>query len=316
MAAPLHRREFLDRQLHVGASRPIDLSQYATTGLRTVAIAPSGMGKTNTGLVIAEQLVDYGWVAVLIDPERELEALYGKAVADADELRERLQRRDRSFIVVSAKDATEFIPYGRAILEAADTSRKPIYVMLDEGQVFSAGRRRRDDIGEATDIINEFAERGRKRALDLFMTAFRFTGTIHRTLFANTNLLFVGSQQDPAAWAALAPRFRTSRIDFSDLAALGPAEFFCFTRADVEKVRVPMAKALEQVAPKAVAVRPALPATFTQWDRAVAAMPLPQLQALTAPVVNLLGAVAGLSPQQMLAGQRALQDELELRGAL
>lgn len=316
MPAPMHRREFMGRLLHVGGSRPIDLSQYATTGLRTVAIAPSGMGKTNTGLLIAEQLVEYGWVSVLIDPEHELEAMYGEAVANADELRECLHRRDRPFIVVSAKDASEFIPYGRAILDAADTSRKPIYVMLDEGQVFSAGRRRRDDIGEATDIINEFAERGRKRALDLFMTAFRFTGTIHRTLFANTNLLFVGSQQDPAAWAALAPRFRTSRIDFADLAALGPAEFFCFTRADMEKVRVPMSKALERIAPMAVAVRPALPATFMQWDRAVSAMPIEQLQALTTSVVNLLGAIAGLSPQQMLSGQRALQDELDLRGVL
>lgn len=316
MPASMHRREFMGRQLDVGGSHPIDLSQYATTGLRTVAIAPSGMGKTNTGLLIAEQLVEYGWVSVLIDPEHELEAMYGEAVADADQLRERLRRRDQPFIVVSAKDASEFIPYGRAILEAADTSRKPIYVMLDEGQVFSAGRRRRDDIGEATDIINQFAERGRKRALDLFMTAFRFTGTIHRTLFANTNLLFVGSQQDPAAWAALAPRFRTSRIDFADLAALGPAEFFCFTRADVEKVRVPMAKALEQIAPKAVAVRPSVPATFAQWDRAMSELPLEQLQALTTPIVNLLGAIAGLSPQQMLTGQRALHDELELRGAL
>ena len=38
-----------------------------------------------------------------------------------------------------------------------------------------------------------------------------------------------------------------------------------------------------------------------------------RLDALTDEVVSLLGTVAGLSAQQMLAGQRALQDELKCR---
>jgi len=37
------------------------------------------------------------------------------------------------------------------------------------------------------------------------------------------------------------------------------------------------------------------------------------LEALADPVVELLGAVAGLTPQQMMAGARALDDELESR---
>ncbi len=291
----------------------IDLSEYATTGLRIVAVGPSGIGKTNAGLLVAEQLSKQGWVSVLIDPEGELESMYGKAVAGVDELRERLAKRDRPIVVVSATNASEFIPYGRMILEAAEEDRKPIFVMMDEGQVFSAPKKRKGDIGEASDIVNQFAERGRKRALDLFLTALRFTGSLHRSIFGTKNLSLIGCQEDPTAWASLAPQFKASKIEFNDLAALGPGEFFCFSRAGAEKIRMPMAEALKRVAPKAKASKPKLPTTFSQWDRAMREIPTPRLKALGDPLVALLGTVAGLAPQQVLSGKRALQDELEAR---
>jgi hypothetical protein len=291
----------------------IDLSEYATTGLRMVAVGPSGIGKTNAGLLVAEQLSRQGWVSILIDPEGELESMYGDAVRGVSELRERLAKRDQPILVVSARDASEFIPYGRMILEAAEQDRKPIFVMMDEGQAFSAPKKRKGDIGEASDIVNQFAERGRKRALDLFLTALRFTGSLHRSIFGTKNLSLIGCQEDPTAWAALAPQFRSSKIEFGDLTALAPGEFFCFSRAGAEKVRMPMAEALKRVAPKAKAAKPKLPTTFSQWDRAMRDVPTPRLRALTPPLVALLGAVAGLSPQQMLSGDRALQDELGTR---
>jgi hypothetical protein len=85
------------------------------------------------------------------------------------------------------------------------------------------------------------------------------------------------------------------------------------SRRGIEKVRMPMAKALAEVAMKAKVVKKTLPATFTQWDRAMRAIPKERLDALTDEVVSLLGTVAGLSAQLMLAGQRALQDELKCR---
>lgn len=308
----VQRSEMLDAILDLGGA-PIDLSEYATTGLRIVTVGPSGIGKTNAGLVIAEQLSEQGWVSVLIDPEGEIESMYGAAVDGAEDLRARLTRRAEPMIVVAARDAAEFVPYGQAILEAADEHRKPIFVVIDEGQVFSAPRKRKEAIGEAADIVNQFAERGRKRALDLFLTAHRFTGSLHRSIFANKNLSLIGCQEDPTAWASLAPQFRASKIEFEDLAALAPGEFFCFSRRGVEKVRLPMAEALKRVAPRAKAIRPTLPATFTQWDRAMRELPTPRLKALTDSLVSFLGAVAGLSTQQMLSGARALQDELEAR---
>ncbi len=310
--AVIQRTEVADAILDFG-NTAIDLSEYATTGLRIVAVGPSGIGKTNAGLLIAEQLAKQGWICALIDPEGEIASMYGQAVASVDALRKRLAKRDQPFVVVAAENASEFIPYGRAILEAAEEHRKPIFLMIDEGQVFSAPRKRKNDIGEAADIVNQFAERGRKRALDLFLTAHRFTGSLHRSIFANKNLSLIGCQEDPTAWAALAPQFRSSKIEFNDLAALAPGEFFCFSRRGVEKVRMPMAEALQRVAPKAKAVKPKLPSTFSQWDRAMREMPKRRLEALTEPVVALLGAVAGLSPQQMLSGRRALHDELEGR---
>jgi hypothetical protein len=294
---------------------PIDLTEYATTGLLSVAIGPRGGGKTNAGLLIAEQLAATGsWVSVLIDPEGELESMYGDAVSDAEHLRTLLAERKQSIVVVSAKDAGEFIPYGLAILDAAERHRKPLYVFIDEGQLFSAAKKRSDGVGEAADIISQFAERGRKRALDLFVTAHRYTGTLHRTLFANKNLTLVGCQEDPTAWSSLAQQFRSTGIEFKDLNALAPGEFFCFSRRGVEKIKMPMAEALKKVAPKAKTVKRSLPATFSQWDRAMRDIPTERLAALTDPVVNLLGAVAALSAQQMLSGARALGDEMETRG--
>ncbi|OXR47880.1 hypothetical protein PuT2_15525 [Pusillimonas sp. T2] len=308
----VRRNEMMGATLDLGGA-PIELAEYATTGLLAIAIGPRGNGKTNAGLLMAEQLSRQGWVSVLVDPEGELESLYGKAVSDAQALARRLEKRDKPIVVVAAGDATEFIAYGRALLEAADVHRKPIFLMIDEGQVFSSTKKRKDDVGEAVDIINQFAERGRKRALDLFVTAHRYTGSIHRSLFANKNLTLIGCQEDPTAWAALAPQFRASKIEFNDLNALAPGEFFCFSRRGVEKMRMPMADALGHVAPKAKAVKRALPSTFSQWNRAMMEISDDRLAALSDRVVSFLGAVAGLAPQQMLSGVRALQDEREAR---
>ena len=308
----IRRDEMLRATLELGGA-PITLEEYATTGLLAVAIGPRGNGKTNAGLLMAEQLSAQGWVSVLIDPENELESLYGDAVADPDALRRTLTKRDQPILVVNAGNAGEFVPYGRAILDIADEHRKPIFVVIDEGQLFSAARKRSDGIGEAADIIADFAERGRKRALDLFITALRYTGTLQRTLFANKNLTLIGWQEDPTAWSALAPQFKASKIEFADLNALTPGEFFCLSRHGVEKIRMPMADALRAVAPKAKPVVRSLPATFNQWSRAMSQIPTERLSALNEEVVKLLSTVAELSPQQVLAGQAALQDELEAR---
>lgn len=308
----IQRRELLNATLDLGGG-PIDLSPYATTGLRVVTIGPSGSGKTNCGLLIGEQLAAQGWVSVLIDPEGEIESLYGEAVDGAEDLRERLTLRQQPIMVVSAKDAAEFISYGQAILDVADKHRKPIYVAVDEGQIFSAPKKRKGDIGDATDIVKQFTERGRKRALDLFVTAHRYTGSVHRSIFGTKNFTLIGCQEDPTAWATLAPQFRSSKIEFSDLAALAPGEFFCFSRRGVEKIKMPMASALKRVALKAKTVKPMLPTTFSHWDRAMREIPTDRLEELDDRVVGLLGAVAGLSAQQMMTGARALQDELDTR---
>lgn len=307
----IHRTEMFGATLDLGGT-PIELSDYATTGLLAVAVGPRGHGKTNAALLIGEQLSAQGWVSVLIDPEGEIESMYGDAVENVDVLRERLTRRSHPIIVVSAEDAEAFIPYGRVILEVADRERAPIYTAIDEGQLFSATKKKWP-IGEAANIINQFAERGRKRALDAFITTHRFTGSLNRTIFSNKNVTLVGCQEDPAAWAALAPMFRASRIEYSDVAALGPGEFLCFSRRGVEKIRMPMAAALERVAPKAKPIKKMLPGSFREWDKLMGRIPTDRLKRLTDPVISLLSAVAGLPAQQVLAGNRALQDELDSR---
>jgi hypothetical protein len=64
----IQRTEMFGATLALGGA-PIDLSDYATTGLLAVAVGPRGNGKTNAGLLMAEQLSAQGWVSVLIDPE-------------------------------------------------------------------------------------------------------------------------------------------------------------------------------------------------------------------------------------------------------
>lgn len=309
----INRPEMADAVLNLGG-QTMSLAPYATTGLLGVAVAPRGMGKTNAGLLIGEQLSKQGWVSVFIDPESELESLFGDAVASPEDLMERLRSRRETILVVRALDAKEFVPYGRAILQVSDEMRKPILVVADEGQLFSNPKRRGEGIGEAVDVINEICERGRKRALDLFITALRYTGTLHRSVFANKNLTLVGCQEDPTVWSALAPQFRGTNIEFSDLQALAPGEFVCFSRRGVEKVRMPMAAALQKVATRAKPPRRVLPATYSQWARAMSEMPVTTLERLTDDVVGVLGTLAGLTAKQLLAGTNALRDEVEARG--
>lgn len=310
--AVIKRTEMLSATLNLGGAT-IELADYAATGLLSVAVGPKGKGKTNAGLLMAEQLADQGWVCVLIDPEGELETMYGKAVASPEALAVALKARNQTIIVVNASDVHEFIPYGNVILEAADTHRKPLFLMVDEGQLFSTNSKRKEGQGESSALINDFVERGRKRALDMFLTAHAFTGSINRSVFRNKNLTFVGCQEDPAAWATLSLQFRHSQITYADLNALSTGEFFCLSSRGIEKIRMPMAKALAKVALPARTVKKALPSTYKQWARAMGDIPIERLEALTTPVTALLGAVAGLSAQQMLAGSQALADELECR---
>lgn len=309
----IRRPEMQKARLDLGGRSPIELADYATTGLVSVAIGPRGIGKTNIGLVIGEQLAEQGWVTIFIDPEQELEMLYGDAVESPEQLGQLLSSRKQNIIVVNARDASDFLPFGEAILEAADAHRKPIFVVIDEGQLFSATRKRSGDVGRASDIVNELVGRGRKRAVDLFITAHSFTATLNRGIFTSKNLTLVGCQEDPTKWPGLAPLFRAAKIDFNDLNSLSPGEFYCLSRRGVEKVRVPMAGALREVAPKAQPAKRVLPATFTQWDRAMRQIPTARMTALTPDVTALLGAVAGLSSQQMATGLRALADELSCR---
>lgn len=309
----IRRPEMANATLNLGG-RAIDLSEYAMTGIVALAVAPRGSGKTNAGMLIGEQLSEQGWVSVFIDPESEMESMYGAAVSDPDELSERLTKRDKPIVVVRAKDATEFVPYGRVLLECADEFRKPLFIMIDEGQLFSATRKRKEDIGEATDIINDLVGRGRKRAVDIMITALRYTSSLNRSVFSDKNLTLIGTQEDPTVWFALAPQFRGSGIEFTDLNTLAPGEFYCISRRGMERMRMPMAKALSQVAQRAKPVRRSLPATFSQWNRAMAGISTDRLlQLRDSDTINVLGAIAGLSAQQMLTGAAALKNELEVR---
>jgi DNA helicase HerA-like ATPase len=306
------RYEFLDATLDLGAS-VIDLADYATTGIRAVVVGPSGVGKTNALLLMAEQLAHQGWVSVLMDPEGELEALYGDAVRDPEKLQNCIRGRHHPMLVARVRHADEFVLYAKAILDVVDRERKPVFLMIDEAQLFSSSRKRQGAIGEASDLLNDLVQRGRKRALDLGLTAHRFSGTLHRSVFSNKNLTLIGRQEDPTTWSALAPQFQGSHIGFADLAGLSPGEFYLFSRRGVEKTQMPMAAALAAVARKATTVRPAIPVTFADWSRRMGEMPTDRLLALSSDGIRLLSAIAGLTPSQITAGTRALNDELEAR---
>jgi hypothetical protein len=311
-----NRDHYQDAQLQIG-SVTLRLIDYATTGMRAITVGPSGIGKTNTGLVFAEQLSRQGWVCVVMDPEGEVSELYqdreAEIVGDTTELEQHLSTREHPLLIVKTRDADEFVEYGQVVMAVADTLRKPIFLFVDEGQMFSASRGKRKTLGEASDLINDMVERGRKRNLDLFFTAHRFSGSLHRSVFTNRNICFVGRQEDPTAWQPLAPLFQNTSIGFGELSALAPGEFFCFSRRGVEKVYVPMADALAAAAPPATIVPLVRPVTYSQWDRAMRAVPTARLQRLTPFVVDLMSGIVGLSAKQIQAGYAALSDELQAR---
>jgi NAD(P)-dependent dehydrogenase (short-subunit alcohol dehydrogenase family) len=309
----IDRVELDDAILDLGGV-PMELSDYATTGLRVVAIGPSGSGKTGAGLLIAEQLAAQGWICVLVDPEGEIASMYGDPVTDVEHFRAVLTARETPFVVVSATDATEFLGYGEVLLEVADTLRKPIFVVIDEGQLFSASRKGGDaDLRAATELVRQIASRGRKRALDLFVTSLGFTSSLDRNIFTNKNLTLVGCQQDSAQWGNLSPMFRGTGITFADLTALGSGEFYCVSKSGVRRVKLPMAQALSRVARKARKIHKHLPRGYREWVTRMSEIPLDRLEDLSNPVVRLLSSVAGLSAKQVASGEAALADEIGSR---
>lgn len=311
--AVIRREEMLQAKLMLG-SLQVDLADYATTGLRVLAVGPSGTGKTSALLAIAEQLVKQGWVAVVADPEGEIQSLYEDAVVESpDALADHLAKRDMPIMVIPVKDAFAFKPFGEAILASADAIRKPVVVLMDEGDQFSASKKRKDGMGEASDILNDFVGRGRKRGLDMLITALGYTGSLNRKVFEAQTITLIGKLADSAKWSTIANQFRGTNIGYPDLQALGTSEWFCWHSGGVEKIRMQMPAAMEKVAIKARPTRPALPQTFSQWDRAMREIPTERLKALTGPVQQFLSSIVGLTAQQVLSGARALADELEAR---
>lgn len=309
----IRREEMLGATLTFG-DHVIELDDYATTGLRITAVGPSGTGKTSALLAIMEQLVEKGWIGVIVDPEGEVEALYPDSMVETPEaLGARLRARRHKLSVISVKDAVGFMPFGEEILRVVDEVRKPVVCLIDEGQVFSSAIKRSAGLGEASDVLNDFVGRGRKRGLDMLITALGMTGSLNRKIFKSQTINLIGRQADPAEWSNLANQFRGTHIGYADLMALGPSEWFCFSRTGVEKVRMQMPASMEKVAIKARQVRPALPQTYSQWDRAMQEIPTERLKALTGPVQSFLGTIVGLTPNQMISGARALADELEAR---
>ena len=61
----IRRTEMVGASLNLGG-QPLDLTEYSTTGLMALAVGPRGFGKTNSGLLMAEQLSEQGWVSILI----------------------------------------------------------------------------------------------------------------------------------------------------------------------------------------------------------------------------------------------------------
>jgi DNA helicase HerA-like ATPase len=76
-----------------------------------------------------------------------------------------LRGRHHPILVVPVRHTDDFLHYGRRA-DVVDEERKPVFLMVDEAQIFSASRKRKESIGEASDLMNDFTERGRKRALD------------------------------------------------------------------------------------------------------------------------------------------------------
>jgi hypothetical protein len=312
----LNREHYAGAIIEIGATT-LQLQDYATTGLRVVTVGPSGVGKTNTGLVFAEQLALQGWVCVVMDPEGEIFDLYedrgGILVTEPKDLEGKLRARTDTFLIVKAQSGDDFVEFGEVIMMVADELRQPIFLLVDEAQMFSVSRGKRKEKGEASDLINDMVERGRKRNLDLFFTAHRFAGTLHRAVFTNKNLCFIGRQEDPTAWQPLAPLFRGTSIGFGELSALAPGEFFCFSRRGIEKIVMPMAEALAANRPPAAKVAPVRPTTFSQWDRAMRKIPTDRLERLTVPAIDLMVSITGLTFEQSAAGYQALSDELKGR---
>lgn len=310
----IRREELLVAALELGGLT-VELEDYATTGLRAVIVGPSGIGKTSAALLITEQLCAQGWVAVVVDPEGEIAALYGDAVASPAELSARLKARDRPVIVVNADSASAFIPYGEAVLQAADRYRKPVVLVVDETQLFSTSRRVGGEVGEANALMTDIVQRGRKRALDLIVTAHRFSGSLSRSIFTSKNLTLIGRAEDPTAWSGLAPLFRGSQVTFSELMTLSPGQFFAMTMRGIDRVTLRMPAALEKVAIKARPVTAALPSTYSQWIRALHAIPTRRLVKLTPEMVGLMASIVGLTPAQRAEGAAALAGEISVRKA-
>jgi uncharacterized protein len=191
MQAQLEATEQRQQLIQIDVDGRVQLLLSSLIGKTITVLGISGGGKTNTVAVLLEGMLKLGLPMTITDPEGEYWSLReqfqlviagrGKHVdlvlENPDQARElaRLSHKDGFSVIldisgVKKVEREELIfAYMDALWESAEETRKPYELVFEEAHLFIPERGK----SELSDLLNDFALRGRKRGLGIIISSQR-----------------------------------------------------------------------------------------------------------------------------------------------
>lgn len=239
------------------------------TGMRMAIVGRSGSGKTNTGVVMAEQMLSQGTQCVVIDPngdwwglrskyeiivlggehgDMELSETSGAVVADFVLASKHSVILDMSGFPSTAAIARFGYAFGSQLY---NRNKAPLHVFLDEADIMAPQTISHDGGPrmQCLSVWQNIARRGRKRGIGLTMISQR-PAVINKDLLTQAEPLFVHQLLSPQDLSAIEASLdyhgqdrKAAGATLKQIAALQRGQCYC------------LSPSLLQIAPTQVAVR-------------------------------------------------------------
>lgn len=252
------------RALHVSKAFSVPLEDYAQTGERDAILASSGMGKSYLTGVLMEETLENGGLLCVIDPEGEHFTLaerypmlivggeQGNVPFEPDVLEVYIEAMLSSGLS-GIFDLSEFVDVEQqgyyamiadTLFQAEQKYRRKMRLVVEEAQIYapqagSAAAKPKGTTGNRDPLVasQRIAKRGRKRAIDSLWATQR-PASISKDILSQCNRFWFGGITSELDYKAIRPFLNEAGISFTDVKALQPGEFYCYSKGKTTKIKV------------------------------------------------------------------------------
>lgn len=249
------------RRLQVSNFFSVPLDPYIATGERDAVIASSGMGKSYLTGVLAEETLENGGLLCIIDPEGEYYTMaeyYPIIVVGGDREMVPLDEENIDLYIqtmletnlslvfdlsdyVDSQQQELYSLIAESLFLHETEYRRKVRLIVEEAQIYAPQRMPMSKPkGKAIDPVlasQKLAKRGRKRAIDSLWATQR-PASLNKDILSQCNRFWFGGITAEQDYKAIRPFLNEAGIEFHQLKALQPGEFYFYSKGETKKIKV------------------------------------------------------------------------------